>query len=82
MAKKNVVAVGADTWGVDPVPAEVKGNIFAGHITLLLHNGIYLLETMNTGVLVRDNAHEFFFVLGVPRVRGAVQAMIDPIAIY
>lgn len=82
LAKKNVVAVGADTWGVDPVPPEVEGNIFAGHITLLLHNGIYLLETMNTGVLVRDNAHEFFFVLGVPRVRGAVQAMIDPIAIY
>ena len=82
LAEKNVVAVGADTWGVDPVPPEVEGNIFAGHITLLLHHGIYLLETMNTGVLVRDNAHEFFFVLGVPRVRGAVQAMIDPIAIY
>ncbi|RLA41766.1 MAG: cyclase family protein [Gammaproteobacteria bacterium] len=82
LAEKNVVAVGADTWGVDPVPPEVEGNIFAGHITLLLHSGIYLLETMNTGVLVRDNALEFFFVLGVPRVRGAVQAMIDPIAIY
>lgn len=40
------------------------------------------LEAMQTGPLVRDKAFEFFFVLGSHRVRGTVQAMIDPIAIY
>ncbi len=82
LAAQNVLAVGADTWGVDPVPPEKPGRIFQGHITLLLENGIYLFETMNTGPLVRDNALEFFFVFGPPRVRGAVQALADPIAIY
>lgn len=82
LADKNVVAVGADTWGVDVVPPQNKDNIFGGHLILMVENGIYMLETMQTGPLVRDQAFEFFFVLGPHRVRGSVQAMIDPIAIY
>ncbi|MBV1931136.1 MAG: cyclase family protein [Porticoccaceae bacterium] len=82
LADKNVVAVGADTWGVDVVPPQHKDNIFGGHLILMVQNGIYLLETMQTGPLVRDKAFEFFFVLGPTRIRGTVQAVIDPIAIY
>ncbi len=82
LADKNVLAVGADTWGVDVVPPQTKGNIFAGHLILMRENGIYILETMQTGPLVRDKAFEFFFVLGPHRIRGTVQAMIDPVAIY
>ena len=47
----------------------------------LKENGIYVLETMNTGPLVRDGAYEFLFVLGPARIRGAVQMFINPIAI-
>jgi hypothetical protein len=36
---------------------------------------------MNTGPLVRDEAFEFLFVLGPARLRGAVQMIINPIAI-
>ncbi len=82
LADKNVVAVGADTWGVDVVPPQNKGNLFAGHLILMREHGIYILETMQTGPLVRDKAFEFFFVLGPHRIRGTVQAMIDPVAIY
>ena len=82
LAERKVLAVGADTWGVDVVPPQNEGNLFAGHIILMKEHGIYLLETMNTGPLVRDRAFEFLFVLGPPRIRGSVQAMIDPIAIY
>ncbi len=82
LADKNVVAVGADTWGVDVVPPQNKDNIFGGHLILMVQNGIYMLETMQTGPLVRDKAYEFFFVLGPTRIRGTVQAVIDPIAIY
>ncbi len=82
LAAQKVLAVGADTWGVDVVPPQTEGNLFAGHIVLMKEHGIYLLETMNTGPLVRDAAFEFLFVLGPPRVRGSVQAMINPIAIY
>jgi hypothetical protein len=36
---------------------------------------------MDTEELVRDQAWEFLFTLGPSRVTGAVQAIINPIAI-
>lgn len=81
LAKKKVVAVGADTWGLDVVPSQNPERPFYGHVVYLKENGIYILETMNTGPLVRDGAYEFLFVLGHAKVRGAVQMFINPIAI-
>ena len=81
LADKNVIAVGADTWGLDVVPAQVAERPFQGHVILLKEHGIYILETMNTGPLVRDGVFEFLFVLGQAKVRGAVQMFINPIAI-
>jgi kynurenine formamidase len=81
LASKNVVAVGADTWGVDVVPPPDPDRSFQGHVILLKEHGIHILETMNTGPLVRDEAYEFMFVLGPARIRGAVQMIINPIAI-
>ena len=81
LASKKVVGVGADTWGVDVVPSENESRPFYGHVVYLKQNGIYIFETMNTGPLVRDDAFEFMFVLGPARVRGAVQMIINPIAI-
>ena len=80
LASKGVVAVGADTWGLEVVPFESK-NIFEVHQILLPMNGTYILENMNTGALAADKAYEFLFVLGVPRITGAVQGIINPIAI-
>jgi len=81
LAGKNVVAVGADTWGLDVVPSQHADRPFQGHVILLKEHGIYILETMNTGPLVRDGVYEFLFVLGQAKVRGAVQMFINPIAI-
>ena len=81
LAASNVVAAGSDTWGLDVVPSQHPDRPFQGHITLLKENGIYILETMNTGLLVRDGAFEFLFVLGQAKVRGAVQMIINPVAI-
>jgi len=77
---KGVVAVGADTWGVEAVPFETK-NIFEVHQILLPMNGTYILENMNTADLAKDRAYEFMFVLGQPRFKGGVQSMINPVAI-
>ena len=77
---KGVVAVGADTWGLEAVPFESK-NIFEVHQILLAMNCTYILENMNTGPLAADKAYEFLFVLGVPKITGAVQGIINPIAI-
>ena len=81
LAQNEVVAVGADTWGLDVVPPQNPERLFPGHVTLLKDNGIYILETMDTGPLVRDEAFEFMFVLGQAKVRGAVQMIINPVAI-
>ncbi len=81
LAARGVVAVGADTWGVEAVPFEVKTEAFPVHQILLAKNGVYLLEGMNTAALAADGATEFLFVLGQPRFQGAVQAVINPIAI-
>ena len=81
VAAKQPVAVGADTWGLDVVPSQVPERPFHGHVVYLKENGIYILETMNTGPLVRDGAFEFLFVLGQAKVEGAVQMIINPIAI-
>ena len=52
--------------------------LWQGHQVLLAQNGIHILENLDTSALVRDGVAEFMFVLGQPRYRGAVQAIIDP----
>jgi len=81
LASLGVVAIGADTWGLEAVPHRVPGRFFPVHVELLAHNGVYILENMNTGPLVKDGVREFMFVLGQPRFTGAVQAVINPVAI-
>jgi hypothetical protein len=76
------VAVGADTWGVDVVPPQQENRPFQGHLILLQQEGIYLLEMMNTGPLISDQAWEFLFVLGQAKIRGAVQMFVNPVAIH
>ncbi len=82
MATLNPMAVGADTWGVDVVPPPEGDKVFYGHVYLLQENGIYILETMNTGRLARESVHEFMFVLGQARIRGTVQMIINPVAMW
>jgi kynurenine formamidase len=77
---KGVVAVGADSWGLEVVPFE-SPNVFEVHQILLPMNGTYILENMDTAQLAADKAYEFMFVLGQPRFKGAVQSMINPVAI-
>ena len=81
LASLGVVAVGADSWGVEAVPAEDPNEAFPVHQILLPRNGVYILENMNVGPLAADKAYEFLFVLGQPKFKGAVQAVINPIAI-
>ncbi len=82
MASLNPMAVGADTWAVDVFPPPEGDKAFYGHVHLLKENGIYILETMNTGRLAREGVHEFLFVLGQARVKGAVQMIVNPVAIW
>lgn len=81
LASLGVMAVGADTWGMEVVPAEQEGQAFRAHQILQPKHGIYILENMDTRELAQDGVHEFLFVLGQARIKGAVQMIINPIAI-
>jgi len=82
LASLNVMAVGADTWGLEAVPPVEGDKVFYGHVTFLKEHGIYILETMNTGRLAAEGVNEFMFVLGQARLKGAVQMIINPVAMW
>ncbi|MEJ6708759.1 MAG: hypothetical protein QNK92_08150 [Amylibacter sp.] len=76
------MAVGSDTWGLEAVPPAPGDKIFYCHVELLAKNGIYILETMNTGRLAAEEVSEFMFVLGQARIKGTVQMIINPVAMW
>ena len=80
LKEKQVIAVGADTWSLDVVPVLDEKEPFPAHL-ILLTNGIYILEAMNTGKMAEDGVTDFLFILGPAKVRGAVQMIVNPIAI-
>jgi kynurenine formamidase len=80
LVTKNPVAVGADTWGVEAVPF-ATGAVWGAHQVLLAKSGTYIIETLDTRELIADGVDEFMFVLGQPRYVGAVQAIVNPVAI-
>jgi kynurenine formamidase len=81
LAELGVVAVGADTWALEALPSEDPKRVFPVHGILLTKYGIYILENMVTHELAADGVDEFMFTLGVPKLEGAVQAIINPLAI-
>ncbi len=81
LADLGVVAVGSDTWALEVIPFENPARPFDVHLTLLAKNGVYILENMVTHELAADGATEFFFALGAPRLEGAVQAIVNPVAV-
>jgi kynurenine formamidase len=82
LAGLGVVAVGSDSWALEVLPSEDSAQAFPVHPELLAKNGIYILENMDTRALAADGVSEFLFVLGQPRFVGAVQAVINPVAIH
>ena len=81
LAKKGVVAVGADAWALEVLPSEDPKDVFPVHGLFLVKYGVYILENMVTHELAADGVSEFMFSLGVPKMKGAVQAIINPLAI-
>ena len=81
LADLGVVAVGADSTALEAIPFENAARPFEVHQTLLAKHGVYILENMVTNDLAADGVMEFFFSLGVPRLNGTVQAIINPVAI-
>ena len=82
LAQFNVTAVGSDTVCLEKFPGNfAKGDAFPVHAELIPKHGIYILENMVTEELIADNVDKFMFVLGQARLEGAVQMIINPVAI-
>ncbi len=81
LASLEVAMIGADTSNFEVLPFEKDAGVFEVHQILIALNGIHILENMNTEEMVKDQAWEFLFTLGPPRITGGVQAIINPIAI-
>jgi kynurenine formamidase len=81
LAGLGVVAIGADTVALEHLPPGQRARSFIVHQTLLAKNGVHILETIDTSQLAADGVHEFLFVLGIPRIVGTVQMVINPVAI-
>ena len=83
LADQDVVAVGADTWTIEGWPTNDKlpDHFLPVHDLLLTKRGVYILENIKTAELAADRAYEFFFMLAAPRLVGAVQSPVHPVAI-
>ena len=80
LAAKGVTLVGIDARTLEARPANYK-EIAPVHQELLTKNGVYILEHVDTRELHKDRVDEFLFVLGIPKLRGTVQGIVNPIAI-
>jgi kynurenine formamidase len=81
LASLGVAIIGADTSNFEVVPFEKDAGTYEVHQILLALNGVHILENINPEEMVKDQAWEFLFTLGPPRITGGVQAIINPIAI-
>jgi kynurenine formamidase len=81
LAALGVVMVGADSSALEAIPFENPAAPFIVHQTLLAKHGVHILENIDTTALAADGATEFLFVLGQPRIKGTVQAIVNPVAI-
>ncbi len=80
LTSKGVVAVGADTWGVEVLPFET-GNVFEIHQILLAMNGLTSSKTWTHPNWPGTKATSSCSCLVSLRFKGGVQSMINPVAI-
>jgi kynurenine formamidase len=80
LADLGVVLVGADSRTVEVQPY-ADGEVAPVHQILLAKNGVYILEHVRTAELAADQTYEFLFIMAVPKIEGAVQGIVHPVAI-
>jgi kynurenine formamidase len=81
LVDKGASMVGADTWALEVIPFEKNAGVFEPHQILLAKGGVYILENFHTADLARDKVYEFCIIITHPKITGAVQAILQPIAI-
>ena len=74
LVSQKIVAVGADTWGVEVIPGEDPKEAFIVHNIILTDAGIHILENVRTDLMAdeaeRTKRATFFFSMTVPKAVG------------
>jgi kynurenine formamidase len=74
LASQKVVAIGADTAGVEVIPMENRDIAFPVHQTIIVNNGIHLIENVRTDLIAAEAAksgrYTFFLYMTVPKAVG------------
>jgi kynurenine formamidase len=66
---------------LEAIPSADREEFLPVHGYLLREKGVHIIENVWTRDLAVDRVHEFFFVLAAPRLAGALQAPVHPIAV-
>lgn len=82
LVERGIVVVGSDNLGIEVVPNPDNSLAFPVHQLLLTQNGVYLLESIITEELVKDDVHEFAFFFAPLRLKGASGSPGNPVAIH
>jgi len=77
LVEQGVRYVGSDTIALEKTPSPR----LPVHITLLVKNGIHILEAMNLNPLSEDRVYEFLFVVSPLKIRGGTASPVRPIAL-
>lgn len=81
LVESGAMIVGADNLSFEAFPSEVDGNYVPVHTYLLAQHGIPIIELAFLEELSRDDIHEFAFIGGSLKFRGASAAPMRPIAL-
>src|SRR5215472_1550677 len=81
LASQKVVGVGADTAGVEVIPMENRDIAFPVHQTLIVNNGIHIIENVRTDLVAAEAAksgrYTFFLYMTVPKAVGLTGNFIN-----
>ncbi len=76
-----IVAVGADTVGVEKVPSEDPQVYLPLHAIYIRDMGGYIMEYFDLDGLAKDRAYEFFFLAAPLKLKLGLNSPLHPIAI-
>lgn len=79
--ESGAMIVGADNLSLEAFPSEVPGNYVPLHTYMLAQHGVPIMELVNLEALARDGIHEFAFIGGSLKLRGADAAPMRPVAL-
>lgn len=77
LADKNVSCVGSDTLALEKTPT----SNLPVHVTLLVKNGILIMEVLNLEDLAKERVHEFLLVVSPLKIRGGTASPVRPLAL-